>query len=175
MMDGDTTKTLAAGQASPRQVFLRPLQQAEFPPLQHALALEQAEGFARLRGVGAEQLLDFYHRATQTQIAQALATPGHSFLAITDASLGMAVGSLWLNEMREEGQGRAWYLNWIGVRPEYQRQGYGRAALLALGDELTRLGGGRLVLQVFHANEAALGLYRALAFEPTRLYLHKRY
>lgn len=174
-MDDDSVQLPLAGQGGARRVALRPLEAAGFPALEHALALEQAEGFAHVRGVPEAPLLAFYANSTRAQVARALATPGHSFLAITDAVRGEAVGSLWLNEMQEEGQGRAWYLNWIGIDPPWQRQGYGRAALLALGEQIHGQGGGRLVLQVFHANAAAMGLYRSLGFEPTRSYLHKRY
>ena len=174
-MDDNGLKLPLAGQGGPRRVALRPLGAAEFPALERALALEQAEGFAQVRGVPVEPLLAFYTNSTRAQVARALATPGHSFLAITDGARGEAVGSLWLNEMQEEGLSRAWYLNWIGIDPPWQRQGYGRAALLALGEQLHGQGGGRLVLQVFHANAAAVGLYRSLGFEPTRSYLHRRY
>jgi mycothiol synthase len=57
-------------------------------------------------------------------------------------------------------------VDFIGVDPEWQRRGLGRALLAWAVNELRHRGAGEIVLNVEAANEAATSLYRSVGFAP---------
>jgi ribosomal protein S18 acetylase RimI-like enzyme len=58
-----------------------------------------------------------------------------------------------------------WHVTGLGVDPERQSRGAGRAVMEALIDEARGRGGLRMTLRVFGPNERAQRLYRRLGFE----------
>jgi ribosomal protein S18 acetylase RimI-like enzyme len=72
------------------------------------------------------------------------------------------VGSCQLLRMLDEPQ--FFYVVGIYVRPRWQGRGLGRAFLLALAEEIRRLGARGLLLTVAPSNERALSLYKSVGF-----------
>lgn len=52
------------------------------------------------------------------------------------------------------------------IEPAHRGQGHGKAALALIEEEIRRLGGRRLCLEVMPANRRADGLYRAAGYQP---------
>lgn len=57
-----------------------------------------------------------------------------------------------------------WHCFGLGVDPDYEGRGAGRALMLALMEEARARGGLRMTLRVFSTNERALRLYESLGF-----------
>jgi ribosomal protein S18 acetylase RimI-like enzyme len=69
-------------------------------------------------------------------------------------------------EWAQSGRRRGW-IEYLGVRPENQRQGFGRAALLAGLRQLQAAGSEMALLGTLNSNKSAVNLYEATGF--TRL------
>jgi mycothiol synthase len=67
----------------------------------------------------------------------------------------------WLDAQNHVGE-----LEPVGTRPDYQRQGLGRAVVLDALRQLKAQGAGRVFLYVEHHNVAARGLYASVGFRP---------
>jgi ribosomal protein S18 acetylase RimI-like enzyme len=91
----------------------------------------------------------------------------HFFVAEAD---GQRVAVLWLAE-RDDHEGRriAWVFD-VETESASRRRGHGRAVML-LAEQVARgLGHGRIGLNVFARNEAAIALYRSLGYGVTRVH-----
>jgi ribosomal protein S18 acetylase RimI-like enzyme len=64
------------------------------------------------------------------------------------------------------GQGRIGWIDYVGVREDRQREGLGRAALLAGLAQLREWGADTAMVVTVSTNRPARGLYRRLGFEP---------
>ncbi len=112
--------------------------------------------------------------AASQQIARLLPegphTPGHEVRAIHVQDVG-PVGEVWwhLDASRTEG-----FLYDIYIEPQYRRQGYGRAAIMAVERELRRRGCRQLWLNVFALNQEALRFYYRLGYHVCTMHLAKR-
>lgn len=88
-------------------------------------------------------------------------TEGHRFRSIEDE--GRRVGRLWFGPMPESP--RDCYLFDIDVDEEMRGQGVGREAVKMVIGDMAHLNVGRLGLNVFDSNAAAVALYESLGFE----------
>ncbi|MEW5988354.1 MAG: N-acetyltransferase, partial [Chloroflexota bacterium] len=75
--------------------------------------------------------------------------------------LGVRVGFVWTRQL----DAHAGEIEPLGVRPAYQRQGYGRALLLAGLRQLAKRGAERAQLGVWVENTAAIHLYQSVGFQ----------
>ena len=99
---------------------------------------------------------------------------GDRLWAAVDSSR-QTVGWIWVKPLQD----RAVFLEQMTVAGTFRRQGYGRAMLRALEEQIARERIEELRLNVFRANEPARGLYEAAGYEQTggderRLFLRKR-
>jgi ribosomal protein S18 acetylase RimI-like enzyme len=95
------------------------------------------------------------------ELAEAMASGDRLWSAKTDD--GQSVGWLWVKTIDSEVS--SVFLEQITVAARSRRRGYGRAMLTVLEELLAADGVGELRLNVFVANEAALGLYAAAGYE----------
>jgi ribosomal protein S18 acetylase RimI-like enzyme len=91
---------------------------------------------------------------------------------------GRSVGWLWVKPIGDASS-RVAFLEQITVAEANRRQGYGRAMLAALQQQLIADGIDELRLTVFRANEPARALYAGVGYTQTgederQYYLHKR-
>lgn len=77
---------------------------------------------------------------------------------------GETVGWVWATLPGSPGRPEMAWLHNIDVDPEHQSRGHGRAMILALEEELRRLGAARFGLNVFGGNTRAIALYESLGF-----------
>lgn len=69
----------------------------------------------------------------------------------------------------DNGAERMGWIDYVGTRPEHQRLGLGRAALVAGLAQLTAWGAHTALLVTISTNVPAVGLYHATGFEPLAL------
>ncbi|GIF99406.1 GNAT family N-acetyltransferase [Catellatospora citrea] len=77
---------------------------------------------------------------------------------------GETVGWVWATLPGAPGRPEMAWLHNIDVDPEHQSRGHGRAMILAVEEELRRLGVTRFGLNVFGGNTRAIALYESLGF-----------
>jgi ribosomal protein S18 acetylase RimI-like enzyme len=143
---------------------LRPLRAAEFDEWfagWSAWYAHDLEVHGGLRSVAAREKAD---RDMTAAFPEGFLSPGNVVLAIEDT--GGSVGVIWFAEREERGRRHA-FLNSIAIVKERRGQGLGRAAMLALEDEVRALGLDRIELNVFGGNAVARGLYGSLGYTDT--------
>jgi GNAT superfamily N-acetyltransferase len=97
---------------------------------------------------------------------------------------GLASADTWIWMVESDGRpigsvflglrgGAAWLYD-IFIDPGERGQGYGRAAMIALEDELRRLGHGTVKLNVWGGNAIARGLYSSLGYVEESVHMRKR-
>jgi ribosomal protein S18 acetylase RimI-like enzyme len=79
------------------------------------------------------------------------------FVALLD---GKVIGSIMVGY-----EGHRGWLNYMAVRPDHQRRGYGRKLIEKAVDELKRLGCLKVNLQVRRNNVSVLEFYKHLGFK----------
>lgn len=147
-------------------VVLRPLRQDEYAAWLGAHADGYAEGLAAFAGLDADEARRKAEADLATVLADGLATNGVAIWAVEVE--GEQIGSVFLG-IRDEG---AWLYD-ITIDESRRGKGHGRAAMLALEDEVRRLGHRSLGLNVWGGNEIARGLYRSLGFAETSVHMRK--
>jgi Sortase and related acyltransferases len=101
-----------------------------------------------------------------------LASPNQHVLVVEDDA-GQSVGGLWW-AVRTNQIGADYAFVYNVVIDEAQRgRGLGRAAMLALEDDVRAHGLDRIELNVFGGNEVARGLYRSLGLAESAVYMGK--
>jgi ribosomal protein S18 acetylase RimI-like enzyme len=73
---------------------------------------------------------------------------------------GQVIGSIMVGY-----EGRRGWLNYLGVLPDYQKQGYGRKLVERAIDELRKLGCLKVNVQIRNSNSSAVGFYKRLGFK----------
>ena len=105
-------------------------------------------------------------------LPEGLASPDQHVLVVEDDE-GRSVGTLWWAlRQNQVGTGYAFVYN-VVVDEEERGRGLGRAAMLALEDEVRTHELDRIELNVFGGNEVARGLYRSLGFAESAVYMGK--
>jgi ribosomal protein S18 acetylase RimI-like enzyme len=94
---------------------------------------------------------------------------------VWDVMVGdVCVGALWIGPHPQIPDGRSWWVYDIEIDEEHRRRGYARAALRRAEEEVRRLGGTTLGLNVFGFNSEARGLYESLGYEVHSVQMRKR-
>jgi len=154
-------------------VSLVPMSEAEF-----RFYLERAvPAYAVARATAGdwteEEALDKSRAAYADVLPVGLATKNHHLFTITDDEGSARVGVLWF--MMDDGApSKAAFLYELRVWDEFQRRGYGRAAMQAMERELEKRGARRVSLHVFGHNSVAIDLYRSLGYGTVDLVMAKR-
>jgi ribosomal protein S18 acetylase RimI-like enzyme len=86
---------------------------------------------------------------------------------------GETVGALWIGPHPQTPDGMAWWVYNLEIEEEFRRHGYARAAMELAEEEIRKLGGTSLGLNVFGWNTAARLLYESLGYRVTSLQLRK--
>jgi RimJ/RimL family protein N-acetyltransferase len=109
-------------------------------------------------------------------LPQGVASPDQHLFTILgagDDGEETKVGMVWFAVDPKRPRPFAWVYDFL-VQPEYRRRGYGRAAFLALEDQVRALGLARIELHVFGHNLPARAVYESLGYEVTNLILAKK-
>ncbi len=150
----------------PPEVTLRPLRDDEYAAWDAGHRREYARGLVEHAGLTPEEAEAKVARDIPAALPDGLATPGvHVWAAEAD---GRRVGTVFFGIRGTE----AWLYE-ITIDEGERGRGYGRAAMLALEDEVRALGHDRLALNVWGGNEVARGLYRSLGYAEQAVHMRK--
>lgn len=106
-------------------------------------------------------------------LPQGLATPDNFLYEINSEATGATVGIIWFAVVVKNGLKSAFVYD-VEVKPEFRRQGYARAAFVALEPIVKALGLPSIGLHVFGHNPGAQALYHSLGYSVTGVNMLKR-
>ena len=148
-------------------VTLRPLTDDEYDAWDVAHRAEYERGLVEFAAMTREAARAKVERDVGAVLPDRLATPDVWIWAVeTDRRrvgtvfLGIRGSELWLYD--------------ITIDASERGRGYGRAAMLALEDEVRKLGHRDVTLNVWGGNEVARGLYRSLGYVEESVHMRKR-
>lgn len=148
-------------------IALRPLREDEYAAWDEAHRAEYERGLVEFAGLTAEAARAKVDHDVPAVLPDGLATADTWLWAVEDD--GRKVGTVFLG-LRG---GEAWLYD-ITIEAGERGRGYGRAAMLALEDELRALGHESVALNVWGGNEVARGLYRSLGYAEQSVHMRKR-
>ncbi len=93
--------------------------------------------------------------------------------SILDDATSAPLGMIWFAVMRHGPRAQAFIYDFI-IDEAHRRRGYGRQAMLAVEQEVKKLGLDTISLHVFGHNHAARALYEQLGYETTNINMSKK-
>jgi ribosomal protein S18 acetylase RimI-like enzyme len=138
-------------------VSLRPLREEEYPAWDHAHRAEYERGLVEFAGLSRDEARAKVAHDVPSVLPDGLATADTRFWMIEDD--GRRVGTIFLGIRG----GEAWLYD-IVIDEAERGRGLGRAAMLALEDEVRALGHDSIGLNVWGGNAVARALYRSLGY-----------
>lgn len=154
-------------------VKLAPMSREEFDAyVEHAVP-SYAAAHAKAGNWSEEEALAKARKAYEDSLPDGLETKNHFLYTITDAENATKIGVLWFM-VDDSGPSRTAFLYELRVWEEFQRRGYGRAAMIEMERELERRQVGRVSLHVFGYNSVAIDLYRSLGYTIADLIMAKK-
>ena len=148
-------------------VTLRPLRDDEYEAWDAAHRAEYEHGLVEFAGLTPEAAREKVAHDVEAVLPERLATPDVR-LWVVEAD-GRRVGTVWLGFRGS----RPWLYD-VTIDADERGRAYGRAAMLALEDEVRGLGHDSLALNVWGGNEVARGLYRSLGYVEESVHMRKR-
>jgi ribosomal protein S18 acetylase RimI-like enzyme len=145
---------------------LRPLREDEYAAWDAAHRAEYERGLVEHAGLTVDAARAKVEHDIPSVLPDGLATPD-TWIWVVEAR-GRRVGTVFLGVRA----GRAFLFD-ITIDPEERGRGYGRAAMVALEDEVRALGHREVVLNVWGGNEVARGLYRSLGYGEQSVQMRK--
>ena len=148
-------------------VTLRPLRDDEYDAWDAAHRAEYERGLVEFAGMTREAARAKVAHDVHALLPERLATTD-VWIWVVEAD-GRSVGTVWLGI-----RGSAPWLYDITIDANERGRGYGRAAMLALEDEVRTLGHESVTLNVWGGNDVARGLYRSLGYAEESVHMRKR-
>lgn len=165
--------THSQSEAKTKIVRLEPLEGPEFEAWLERAVRDYATDKVRAGNWAHEEALERSRQEFARLLPQGPMTPGQHLFSVREASGGQRVGMIWFNVMEQGAEPFAWIYD-IVISDELQNQGYGRAAMLAVEDEVRKLGLKQIKLHVFGENQRARALYEKLGYEITNVQMAKQ-
>lgn len=154
-------------------VSLEPMTEAEFEGyLEHAIA-DYAEEKVRAGNWPREGAREKSAQEFHKLLPEGIDSAGQHLFSVVARDTGERVGMIWFAVSEASQQPFAFICD-FRIDEALQGRGYGKAALLALEDEVRSRGLGAISLHVFGHNHAARALYDKLGYEVTNLNMTKR-
>jgi ribosomal protein S18 acetylase RimI-like enzyme len=144
-------------------ITLRPMKAAEFSDYEAYFVVDYAAEIAANYGYSPEKSRAIAIAELLDDLPQTVATPGHVLLCIEAGDTG-TIGYLWY-KLLDNGE-TVFILDFV-LFESYRGLGYGKAALIALEEQLAESGVEQIKLRVAFDNQRAKGLYEALGFSVT--------
>ena len=148
-------------------VTLRPLREDEYEAWDAAHRAEYEHGLVEFAGLSADAARVKVEHDIAAVLPDGLRTADTWIWAIE--ADGRQVGTVWVGF-----RGSGPWLYDITIDEAERGRGYGRGAMLALEDEVRRLGHESVTLNVWGGNDVARGLYRSLGYVEESVHMHKR-
>jgi len=121
----------------------------------------------------ADRALELSQQEFDRLLPNGPATPNTFIFGIRASGISQDVGVLWVTIVERGGVRLAFIYDIIVFEP-YRRQGFGRAALLALETKVRELGVDQIGLHVFGHNQAARDLYEKVGYIITDISMVKK-
>ena len=154
------------------RVRLRPMTEAEYDGFARSRRRDYAAQIAAGGDVSPADAREKADHDLASILPRGRATDGHLFLRAEDEA-GEPVGHLWLALCGPGGaRASAWVYD-VWVERALRGRGFGRAIMEAAEREARRHGLGRIGLNVFGYNAAAIGLYRSLGYHVSAMQMTK--
>lgn len=153
-------------------VRLEPISQADFDVWLARTVGEYAQEKVQAGNYHVDEALERAAQEFRELLPEGRSTPGQHLFSIVDVVSGDHVGVVWFAE-RPRGPRSEAFIYDLVIQEAFRRRGYGRAAMIALEEEVRRLGIGRIGLHVFGHNRAAWALYDQLGYEVTNVNMAK--
>ena len=153
-------------------VRLRPLREDEWPAFVEEGKRQYAEDMVENAGFTPEAAERKAEHDFVSVLPDGLATEGHFIFAVEDSSTAERVGRLWFAR-RKVDIGEVAYVYDIHIDEHARGRGLGRAAMLALEEEVRQRGLERISLNVFGGNAVARGLYASLGYHEIHVWMSK--
>jgi RimJ/RimL family protein N-acetyltransferase len=154
------------------QVRLAPMTQPEYEAFLAHEVKDYAEQHVRAGNWSADEALAKSEEEFKRLLPGGKDSKDNYLFSIFDAGSGVYVGNVWFAVINRGGQRQAFIYD-FRILDDFHRQGYGAQAMLALEDEVRRLGIGTITLHVFGHNHAARALYEKVGYEVTDVHMSK--
>jgi ribosomal protein S18 acetylase RimI-like enzyme len=148
-------------------VALRPLREDEYDAWDAAHRLEYEHGLVEFAGMSPGDARAKVDRDVPSVLPDGLET-ADVWIWAAEAE-GRRVGTVFLGRRGED----LWLYD-ITIDADERGKGHGRAAMLALEEEVRQLGARSVTLNVWGGNEIARGLYRSLGYVEESVHMRKR-
>jgi ribosomal protein S18 acetylase RimI-like enzyme len=153
-------------------VRLRPLRGDEFSAFAEGGKRQYAEDMVENGGFRPETAQTKAEHDFASILPDGLATEGHFIFAVEDPSSGERVGRLWFAR-RTVDVGDVAFVYDVTIDEHARGRGLGRAAMLALEQEVRAQGLDRISLNVFGGNAVARALYASLGYQEMHVWMSK--
>ena len=147
-------------------VSLRPFREEEYPAWNEAHRAEYERGLVEFAGLSSAAARAKVDQDVPSVLPDGLATADTRFWVIEDD--GRRVGTIFLGIRG----GEAWLYD-IVIDEAERGRGFGRAAMLALEDEVRALGHDSIGLNVWGGNLVARSLYQSLGYAERAVHMRK--
>ena len=148
-------------------VALRPLREDEYDAWDAAHRAEYEHGLVEFAGMSRNAARAKVERDIPSVLPDGLGTADVWIWAVE--ADGRRVGTVFLGRRGED----LWLYD-ITIDAAERGKGHGRAAMLALEEEVRLLGAQSLTLNVWGGNDIARGLYRSLGYVEESVHMRKR-
>ena len=153
-------------------VRLRPLREDEWLAFVEAGKSQYADDMVENGGFAPETARAKAEHDFASILPDGLATEGHFIFAIEDPSSGERVGRLWFAR-RTVDVGEVAFVYDVNIDESARGRGFGRAAMLALEQQVRAQGLERISLNVFGGNVIARALYASLGYQEMHVWMSK--
>ncbi len=152
--------------------LMQPMSETEFRSfIEHSIA-GYARDLERTYQYDITQAIECAASSVDELLPQGRDTAGH-FLFNLYCDSGERVGVVWFEVRSQDSEPLTLFVCDLEIHSHFQRQGWAQRALVAIEKWALTRGIGRMELNVFANNEAALALYRAAAFMPCEITMGK--
>jgi ribosomal protein S18 acetylase RimI-like enzyme len=153
-------------------VRLRPLRENEWSTFVDHSKRQYAADMVANAGFPEEFAREKAERDFVRTLPEGLTTEGHHIFVVEDGETGEPIGRVWFARRDVFGEEGAFVYD-VQIEERLRGRGLGRAAMLALENEVRSQGLSRIALNVFGGNEVARGLYRSLGYAETAIWMSK--
>jgi len=150
-------------------ITLRPMKANEFSSYRDYFIVDYADEISANFGHSLEQSRLIASKELAEDLPQNVSTPHHYLLCI-EQNENITIGYLWY-KLYDDGA-TAFILDFV-VFKEFRGQGHGKAALVALEEQLAQSGTKQIKLRVAYKNERARQLYEKVGFNITGINMSK--
>ncbi len=151
---------------------LNPMTEEELVPYLEFLMVDYANEKVKAGNWPADQAMELSKAEFARLLPNGVHSPDQYLFSIFDEDKGQNVGAIWFAARGEGGKKSAWIYD-VLVYEEFRRQGYATQAMLALEDEVKKVGLESIGLHVFGHNQSAYALYQKIGYETTNIVMAK--